>query len=795
MNAGINIATWPADRIALYNGASELPIVVSDDGDNSLEENEAITFIGSAYKDAYTARNVYRLGVKSTAGLRMAEVALAPAGGTDRTADGFVRTFAWEEENIYQSMFPADPEADHWYAGVLYSGAASMDIPLDLGNVFTGAGQTATLTVHLMGLGDDTALDPDHTITVKVNGTTVGTTTFDGAIAHTAAFDFTQDLLVTGTNTVTIATSGAPMDVVLVDRITLAARTNFTAQADTLRPALGSAGLYSLAGFTEDTVQVFDVTGTPAVVTGAQVVGGTVTLESAVPRTLLAAAESALPAPAAIVRIPGQNLATLAPCDYLVISGFSDMDFVSDLAAIHPDLTVTGVDVRDIYNQFGDGRVAPQAIRDFIAHCVTTWPVPPRFVLLAGDCAYDRTGLVPTKYILDEFYGVVPADNWVACVSGADAIPDIALGRIPADSPAELAMAITKAGQYRNLAPTGDWETNLIFTADDDDGIAGDEAFPGLNAELAGLAGGDYNRMMINLRDFADPADCTADLVSKIDQGALMVEYMGHGGVWVWASEPLFTDVEAKALATVNFRYPFFVTMACLDGYFIEPDPAFRSLSEHLLFNPNGGAVACFASAGFANAEDKFPLGRGIYTAVFEDDIRTLGEAVRRAKENYAAVNAGYAELVLQTHNLIGDPALELRVPAPRKVTGLRGTADDKGVTVTWNAGDADVTGYTVYRSLDNGTFVLAGQTAVGVMALADAAVPHDTRVYYLVVAANSRGLESVPSDTVAVRTNKDINADDGLFGCTAGHGRTAAATVLAIMGMLVGLTAMRRRL
>jgi len=174
-----------------------------------------------------------------------------------------------------------------------------------------------------------------------------------------------------------------------------------------------------------------------------------------------------------------------------------------------------------------------------------------------GDCANNRTGVIPSYYIYDSLSGVIPADNWFTCVSGSDAVPDISFGRIPADTETEVTNYINKIDAYLTLAPQGQWERRMIFVADNSEGIPEDSIFPQYNSELADLVPLGYSHNMINLEDYPDTNSCTNAVINSIDQGALITEYLGHGGTWTWASEMILADSDLIARTDAGSRTAF----------------------------------------------------------------------------------------------------------------------------------------------------------------------------------------------------------------------------------------------
>ena len=121
------------------------------------------------------------------------------------------------------------------------------------------------------------------------------------------------------------------------------------------------------------------------------------------------------------------------------------------------------VDVADIFDEFGYGLVSPQAIKDFITYAYENWQAPaPQYVLLVGDTTYDykdnrnlgTVNYVPGYLIYTTHLGETISDDWYVQVSGADAVPDLYIGRLPANSAAQAEDDGRQDRRLRDARPT-----------------------------------------------------------------------------------------------------------------------------------------------------------------------------------------------------------------------------------------------------------------------------------------------------------------------------------------------------
>ena len=113
-------------------------------------------------------------------------------------------------------------------------------------------------------------------------------------------------------------------------------------------------------------------------------------------------------------------------------------------------LSVSIVDIDDVYDEFSYGKHGPQAIKDFLAYAATNWATPPRYIIFAGDASLDPRNyqgagdfdLVPTK-LVDATYNETASDDWLADFDD-DGVADIPIGRLPFRTAADANLVIAK---------------------------------------------------------------------------------------------------------------------------------------------------------------------------------------------------------------------------------------------------------------------------------------------------------------------------------------------------------------
>jgi hypothetical protein len=143
-----------------------------------------------------------------------------------------------------------------------------------------------------------------------------------------------------------------------------------------------------------------------------------------------------------------------------------------------------------------------------------------------------------------------------------------------------------------------------------------------------------------------------AQIVDAINQGPTVVNYFGHGSVSVWTGAGLLNQDNASTLTNGN-HLSLFVMMTCLNGYF--NDAAIDSLSEILMKDPQGGAVATWSSTGLTVPSGQTVMNKQLYQLLLSDHSMRLGDAIRQAK----MVTTDFD--VRRTWILLGDPSMKLR--------------------------------------------------------------------------------------------------------------------------------------
>jgi hypothetical protein len=317
------------------------------------------------------------------------------------------------------------------------------------------------------------------------------------------------------------------------------------------------------------------------------------------------------------------------------------------------------VDLQDVMDEFGDGIDSPHAIKAFLAHARQSWSPAPRFVLLAGTGSFDYKdnlglggNLVP-PLMAGTPSGLFASDNRFVDLEGDDLVPEIAIGRVPVLTAAELDAYVSKIQAYEASDGSG-WKERALWVADNPEGAAN---FPADATRVAANLLPGYAPEAIYLADGTITATRT-QLLNGLANGASLLNYVGHGGLDRLAAEGLLVTADAESLANGE-RLPVVTALTCIINRF--EVPGFVPLGAALVKNGAGGASAVWAPTGLSKNAEAIVLGARFYSEHSSAPDERVGEIVRRSLQAYAA--ADRERSLLNVYNLFGDPALLFKPP------------------------------------------------------------------------------------------------------------------------------------
>ncbi len=679
--AGVLAGDPDPGTFRMYHQGQEVAIHVELGGDGSFDSGDYLLFYGEAVASKYTRYNVYWLTHGQGSTKAMGDRDGTPAGGT--TPATFVDHVHLETDKYYITSLIGDENLDRFVWDYLYPPSKPQwSHTFPLAEPVTAGPYTATLTLAMFG-SLKSPITPDHHTKIFVNGTPVEDATWDGTAWRISTPKVKQSLLVSGPNTIAVQAPndlGVGYDLVYIDEADLVYTSTFTVAGDALSFAYDVTGTldYVLEGFTTSDIVAFDVTDPTSVKTisggstAASGPGYAFTFSDAV----LGLKDYRVLAPAnyrSVVRIeqdtPSHLQSAANGADYIVVTHPDFAAAVAPLAAHRAaqGLRVVQVEVQDVYDEFGYGMAGAQAIQAFLKYAYSTWKTPaPSYALLVGDGHYDPKNngghglpsyMPPYLAPVDPWITETTADNRYVSFTGGDQVPDMMLGRLAVNSAAETTVVVNKILNYEQNSPPGDWRQEVLLVADNED-LGG--KFDKLSDDLiACCLPSPYLPQKVYYKvTHATVGETNTAIRSRISDGKLLVNYIGHASITNWAGEPLFRSTEVPSL-TNGEKLPIMLGMTCYEGYHHRPlPPKDDALAEVIVRAAGKGAVASWSPTGLGVATGHDQLNRGFYKAVFQGGSRILGEAVMAGKLQLAA--SGQSPDLLDTFTLFGDPALQI---------------------------------------------------------------------------------------------------------------------------------------
>lgn len=410
-------------------------------------------------------------------------------------------------------------------------------------------------------------------------------------------------------------------------------------------------------------------------------------------RHFIAFDNSSLLSPTFIRKVANQNLHALSSVDMIIVSPEEFLPQAIRLATFHStqsDLNVSVVQLDAIYNEFSAGTPDITAIRDFtrMLYEKASPGAEPDYLLLFGDGSYDykdktagNTNFVPawqsqesfdpiSSSTTDDFFGFLDPEEGISMFDKVD----IGIGRLPVRSLIEAEKIVDKLINYSNASITqrGDWQNVVTFVADDDDEKSNDHIRDSeLLAAIVSEQNSGINIEKIYMDSYVQVAvpngtrypEVNKAITQRIENGSLIVNYIGHGGETGWSHEEILTTPEINNWENIA-NMPVFLTATCEFSRF--DDPGRVAAGEWVLLNPKGGGVALFTTTRPTYGEQNFDLNKSFFEYAIPktgDVPMRMGDIIKKSKQSHGSDENG------RKFVLLGDPAQYIAYPKYQVVT------------------------------------------------------------------------------------------------------------------------------
>ncbi|MGI5869519.1 MAG: C25 family cysteine peptidase [Kiritimatiellia bacterium] len=647
-------------------------------------DNDGIAFIGHAYRDVYTDRNVY--WIDQAPGLAMAEATVSPITNAP------VRGDFWHEERIepdreLRETLPFERPFDNWYWDFVdFPGKTTLLLPFETPDAVHGA-DPATLRIWSRPFTSNATFPEPHvSFALSLGGTTLATPTAGGVGPAVMTCSAPSSLLAPSNNLKIdiAATNGVARARFAIDSLTVKYRRAMVSRAGELGVTLDiTCAPIAADGFSSSSIDAYAIENScnPVRLTGASITVATngswqiaFTAPAAVSNLWLA---DAFRVPEVVEGVGADPWAGAHHAvDWLVVAPEAFFEALQPLvqARAAQGLRTGMLKTEDLYLREMGGRFSPYALRSFLARS-RAWSVPPKMVLLVGDGNYDYLGIYGSPSWQPNFIPpavlripyarsptglmILGTDNALADLDD-NGVPDVMIGRLPARSVAEVNRMVSKT-----LVADAARESRTAVAA-----IADIDA-PGYNFPqntLDWLADLPDRLSKQFISEYDAPAGSSVETKrsyigttwrAALDSGVWFSAYFGHACAWYLGEKPFY--LHFNTVASLTNSPGVLIGMTCDMNTHFKPYTTSTSAScvgAELLRGTDGGMVAVYAPASIS-----FELPEKVVATAVADAISArapyLGNAVMKSLN--VLKESGQTPWLLQTMLLFGDPALEIR--------------------------------------------------------------------------------------------------------------------------------------
>ena len=377
----------------------------------------------------------------------------------------------------------------------------------------------------------------------------------------------------------------------------------------------------------------------------------------------------------------------------------------------HDGLRVSIVPADELYNEFSSGTPDATAYRRYLKMLYDRATTPndkPRYLLLFGDGAWDNrmltsewSGYNPDDYLLcyesensfsqvncyvsDDFFCLLDDEEVIQTTNGNSTTyagkPDVAVGRLPARTQDEAKTLVDKIISYAQNEYAGPWQNEICMMGDDGndnshmktaDKVATmiENTYPNYNVDK--IYWDAYQRTSSST-GYSYP-DVTRLIKQQLQNGALMMNYCGHGAAYAMSHELVMklTDFESQQ----SNYLPLWMTASCDIMPF---DGQEENIGETVMLNSKGGGIAFFGTTRTVYATYNEVMNLAFTKHVLTPGM-AIGEAVRLAKCELVEKSSDLTCNKLQ-YTLLGDPALQLNTPRQKMVVdSINGIPATQGI-------------------------------------------------------------------------------------------------------------------
>ena len=273
-----------------------------------------------------------------------------------------------------------------------------------------------------------------------------------------------------------------------------------------------------------------------------------------------------------------------------------------------------------------------------------------------------------------------PSDDFFSSVN-ENTPPRLSTGRIPTSNPQKALSFATKLEEYIKNPTIGAWKNKILLISDDE--IKNNSS---VQSEIQHTIYSDSIYQKISSLTFSKTLygpmyeaeyygserrlpQLTEDIIEYLNDGAAIINYIGHGDPETWSAENIIDkNRDIELIDIPNSKLPIWIAGTCYFGRYDNVD----SMSEALLFETNGAISVIGATRSISKSINKkfleyFYDDLKIYIEQ-NDEIIRLGDIFLNSKTNLfnahttnyhytSNCDGGYL------YDILGDPAIPLPFP------------------------------------------------------------------------------------------------------------------------------------
>lgn len=408
---------------------------------------------------------------------------------------------------------------------------------------------------------------------------------------------------------------------------------------------------------------------------------------------------SSFPNPEIVGTIENQNLHSIRNVDLVIIVPTNGklMNQAKRLADAHTakeNLKCAVVRADQVYNEFSSGTPDVTAYRRLMKMLYDCADIPsnrPKNICLFGDGVWDNRMITANmirkspdnyllcyesdnstshtdSYVLEEYITLLDDNKGIKPLKEKQ---DCGIGRITVTTENEAKKVVDKLIKYINNEEVGTWKNTICYMADDGNVNAHMLDAESICSKIEQLFP-DYTTRKIYWDSYKVIQTATGnsyinaynDIVKQVDEGALIMNYTGHGGPNYLSHEQVIKRSDFAEWTSP--RLPVWIHAGCDISPF---DMDGENNGEAALLNEKGGAIGLITTTRTVYGTQNRKLNINFMTHVLDkkDDggQYTLGEALAAAKNDIVEEKSFISRDSLNKCHfvLLGDPALKLNLP------------------------------------------------------------------------------------------------------------------------------------